>query len=73
MEAVELLRAGWSQADVARKFDATTETVCQRRKKWKTQPKRSFAWCASSGAAIGTVGCSSSKVDEATGLGSYGV
>lgn len=42
MQAIELLREGWTQADVARKFDVTTGAVCRWNKTWKEQGKRAL-------------------------------
>ena len=42
MEAVEMLRAGYSQADVAFRFGVSKGAVSQWRKKWKEEGKRSL-------------------------------
>lgn len=42
MQAIELLRQGMSQAEVARKFDVTKAAVSYWHKKWKEQGKRSL-------------------------------
>lgn len=43
MQAIELLRAGWSPTEVARKFDVTTSAVSHWKKTWKEQGKRALA------------------------------
>ena len=42
MQAIELLRQGMSQAEVARKFDVSKAAVSDWHKKWKEQGKRSL-------------------------------
>lgn len=43
MHAVELLRAGCSLTEVARKFDVTPAAVCYWKKTWKEHGKRALA------------------------------
>ena len=42
MQAIELLKSGWSQADIARKFDVSEGAVSNWKKKWKEEGKRSL-------------------------------
>ncbi len=42
MQAIDLLRKGVSQAEIARKFDVTESAVSQWKKKWKEQGKKSL-------------------------------
>lgn len=42
MRAIELLQAGWTQAEVARKLDVSEGSVSNWKKKWKEKGKKSL-------------------------------